>query len=375
MRVRHLLACVQAVAAPSNLPATGEAQQGQASICSLTRELHIDGKREDFALLQGGRLGPRNLLALTFMTDAQVVLYNDMGKRVATVGRRGSGPGEFRMPVVRGWLADTLWIHDMQLARLTFATSTGSVIRDISLQSLPRMRSEPPDSLVDFLFFSPSGRRLDGAMTGTATMVRRSPGGRATREGVIVAVSADGLTKRLATTEADARWEPALAVPNLYAFASDGSEVVHLRVTDLREAGEQLLVTRVQAPTGDTIFSARLPYRGVPLSKRMLDSILARGVGVDRLHVVPSNRIPSVLAPVANVYAEPNGATWLSLRQSEVRLGVLALNRKGAPFAQFELPPRSRLLAATAENVWLVQEDVDGIQSVDRYKLTCRATR
>ncbi len=93
------------------------------------------------------------------------------------------------------------------------------------------------------------------------------------------------------------------------------------------------------------------------------------------MHVASSNLIPDVLAPVTNVYVEPNGSTWLTMRESETQFGALALNRKGVPFAQFKLPPRSRILAANVTHLWLIQEDEDGIQSVDRYKLTCRESK
>lgn len=91
-------------------------RQPRMAIPTLTAEVRIDGKREDFAVLNGGQLGPKGMLALTFRQDAQVRLYDMQGKRVAVVGKRGSGPGEFRTPQAQGWLADTLWIYDVTLS-------------------------------------------------------------------------------------------------------------------------------------------------------------------------------------------------------------------------------------------------------------------
>lgn len=79
------------VAVMTTASTTFAVQQPPIAVATLTAEVRIDGKREDFAVLNGGNVGPIGLLALTFRQDAQIRLYDMKGKRVAVVGKRGSG--------------------------------------------------------------------------------------------------------------------------------------------------------------------------------------------------------------------------------------------------------------------------------------------
>lgn len=341
---------------------------------TLVQELRIDGKREDFAVLNGGRLGPLDMLALTFRQDAQVRIYDRAGRRTATVGRRGSGPGEFLTPQAQGWVGDTVWIYDVSLKRLTFATARGSPIRSVLVSAGPRLTLSPADSLSEITNWFPTGRRGDGGMLGTATIVRRSLTSRPVMERAVVSVTPSGAVNRVTSAEPDPRWETAFAFAGVSAIATDGSEAVRVDVSDLRVSGATMRVTRLTS-NGDTVFSKRIPYRGVPIPRRYVDSVLTRGLGVDREHTVPSSRIPSVFAPVYSVFVEPMGSTYITMRDAENSFVVLVLNRLGAPIAHWPMPHKADLLTASPTHVWLREADVDGIQSVVRYKMMCDGKR
>ncbi|MCC6243104.1 MAG: hypothetical protein IT353_09700 [Gemmatimonadaceae bacterium] len=175
------------------------------------------------------------------------------------------------------------------------------------------------------------------------------------------------------TAEIDTRWDPEFVFPSFSTISNDGSEIVRVSVTDLKEAGEFFNVRRISAK-GDTIFSTRIPYKGVPMPRAFIDSVLARGLGVDRDRTTPATRIPSVFPPVTGVYVEPNqGHTWITLRETATTFGVMVLNRSGLPVTTFKLPQKADLMAANATHLWLREKDADDIQSVTRYRLTCAA--
>lgn len=57
--------------------------------------------------------------------------FDDHGTWLGTIGREGDGPGEFRRPTAMGWLADTLWVADRGLGRLSLFDRSGGFLRSV----------------------------------------------------------------------------------------------------------------------------------------------------------------------------------------------------------------------------------------------------
>lgn len=238
------------------------------------------------------------------------------------------------------------------------------------MASLAPLKLTPQNASVEIRGWYPRGRGPDGSVTGSGTLVRRAAAGRSASEIVVLAVAPNGSAKRLASAEPDPRWEMELSYSTLWMTSHDGSEIVHIDVSDLKESGEYINVLRL-TNKGDTVFSVRLPYRGIAMSRRYVDSLLVRGIGVDRARSAASNRIPSVFAPAIGLYVEPKGLTWITMREAGNAASVTMLNRRGVPIGRWKLPPKSDLLAATETHVWLREADADDVQSVARYKISC----
>jgi hypothetical protein len=63
--------------------------------------------------------GPHNLLFIAQPMSATVLVFRRDGTLRQSLGREGSGPGEFRRPVALGWKADRLWVWDASLGRFS----------------------------------------------------------------------------------------------------------------------------------------------------------------------------------------------------------------------------------------------------------------
>jgi hypothetical protein len=74
----------------------------------LVEELRLDPMAEDFSVVTNIGVGPRGQIAVLLPQDGQVRLFDSTGARLAAIGRRGSGPGEFQFPARVGWVADTM---------------------------------------------------------------------------------------------------------------------------------------------------------------------------------------------------------------------------------------------------------------------------
>lgn len=345
--------------------------QPAAPPVELKREIVLDGVVEDFSEVNGGHVNSRGDIALTLRQDHQVRIYDSTGRRLVAIGRRGSGPGEFQQPQVQGWHADTVWIYDFGLRRHSFFTRTGQLVRTTALETAQRQVRVANDggeaTLVDF---TPSARRENGSLLGIGTLLRSAVGGRQAREVVVASYSKDGVARRLASMEADPRWEQEFAFTNMVVTSPAGDEVLAVSVSDLALNGAHILLSRVSAE-GSVLASTRLPYRGLAYPAARRDSILRRGVGIDGSHNVPSARIPKVLAPVWGALLRDDGVTLLSLQDTPTAVKVMLVDRKGVARGEFRLPTDYQLMAASGQHVWLRTRNADGIASLVRYRLRC----
>lgn len=74
------------------------AQAGGAKL-TLREILRIDGEREDLSALGPMAASDRGVLAIRLPQDGVIRLFRSDGSALATVGRAGAGPGEFRAVV------------------------------------------------------------------------------------------------------------------------------------------------------------------------------------------------------------------------------------------------------------------------------------
>ena len=359
------------VVASASFAAPAAGAQAVLPTARLVKELVIDGRDEDWAVLNGAKVNARGDIAMGFRQDAQVRVYDAKGKRVAVAGRKGSGPGEFRFITVRGWIGETVWIHDLELQRHTFVSREGKVLRSEPMETTRPAPLSSAGRLVSVVGpITPHARRADGAMFAIAQVARA--GSEKQGRSSIVSISPTGSVTFVAAMD-DVRsspWEMQFSPWPVVAFSSDGLAAAQVRVNNMVREGGTYTVTRFAA-NGDTLVSRTFPYRSIPMSARYRDSVLARGVGFDGVKAAPASRIPPVLVPVSGMTLGPDGQAFITLRDTESGHVVRILNVQGTPIAQFPVLPQSYLMAATSTQVWLVQADGDGMQSVVRYGISC----
>src|SRR5690606_8416264 len=110
-RVVAVVAPITVALAPTGLPScTDTAQSMSPPQVTLREDLRLDANAEDFSAVTRVSIGPRGQIAIPLYRDLHVRLYDADGRRIATVGRRGSGPGEFGSLTALGWIRDTLWV-------------------------------------------------------------------------------------------------------------------------------------------------------------------------------------------------------------------------------------------------------------------------
>src|SRR5690242_2066768 len=85
----------------------------------IIEDLRLDGATEDFPAIDRVRIGPHGQIVVWISADQNARIYDSTGRKIASFGRKGGGPGESRVVNAMGFKADTLWMFDNGLKRLT----------------------------------------------------------------------------------------------------------------------------------------------------------------------------------------------------------------------------------------------------------------
>lgn len=166
-----------------------------------------DASRADGALLvtvTGVHLLADGRLAVVSGEDRQVIYFNREGALQRRVGNRGDALGEFQSPRLIATRADSLWIWDAALQRITVVTPTGEVAGTVTV---------PPGH-------SATGVFTDGSFLLGSEWVVPVPGG--------IGLQRDSLVLRAADDRGQLMGDALLTVP--------GDEMVVARTAEFQTA-------------------------------------------------------------------------------------------------------------------------------------------
>ena len=98
-------------------------------------EMRIDGYAADLGPISWLGVGPTGTIAILQTQDHVVRFFDSAGSPVGSVGGDGEGPGEFRTLQRGGWKADTLWVSDFALHRVTLISPEVAFLRTLLVPS------------------------------------------------------------------------------------------------------------------------------------------------------------------------------------------------------------------------------------------------
>jgi hypothetical protein len=362
---------------------------------TLQQEMRIDGHEADLVPIGWLGVARNGTIALTQGQDHAIKFFNASGQPTGSFGREGSGPGEFKAFARRaGWIGDTIWVFDGQLNRLTFVSPERKLAR--TLFPFAAARPKPADStrLPAFPFIFPWAVYPDGTILVDAQPGAKMPAGYDGWLHVLVRVSSNGVIERLIArlpisntytfdyagekgpvrTSIPIPFDPA----PFYEIAPDGSRIATLTTALTGPEANTFRLTML-TPTGSTVFSRQYPFKGVPLPRNAVDSVInarlarAQATEVKRaLEGEVRKRAPSFYPPVSGLFVGSDGRTWIGLRETPEGRPWLVVDGKGEPVANVLAPREVTLRVANATHVWALQRDEFDVQSVIRYRIAPR---
>jgi hypothetical protein len=310
---------------------------------------------------------------------------------LASVGKKGQGPGEFASITRVGWHGDSMWVSDASLRRVSWFTADGTLIRTVAN---PAVSDKPVSGSVTerVLHMTPTYVMSDGALAGNAFLAPRGAATRRISGSAFVRVSETGdvsVIARLSQYTADERFFMSYAglanpipfvVAPTYVVSSDAAYRAHLEPLQTSDAGGTVSITLVRS-TGGAVYHTSFAYRGVPIPKAVRDSAIAAELlgevteGPSNLrqqfHAIAKRKTPHIYPGASFIVLGLDNSVWVGVGPTPDGQKVLMLGQpKGVAVFHVILPKGSTLRQATARHIWVTETDDDGLNSVVRYRVT-----
>lgn len=388
MYLKLLAACSWCcLACGETRPDSSSASVSLAAVRTLevTEDLRIDGMAADLVPVEGLTVAANGTVAIVQNMDHAIRFFNAAGSDLGSLGGRGQGPGEFARIARIGWLADTLWVLDASLQRVTLIRPDRSFDRTFPLRPEPGVPGgpEPILPLLPFALYSDRAFLAVALVDPVrATIVRAN----FDTDALDVLAVFQEHAPNFGLMTIGGQTLSANLIPTIPLFAvSPGGEFFALaRVDDARpvEAASDAArrsdtavgfqVTLINS-IGDTLYHRTIEVAGEAISDGVIDSIMARRTrGMSRADIASYRSrvsIPPFWPPALSMVIGDDGRAWLQLRASESAPTYLVLDKQGLAGGSLVLPANTLLAFADGQSIWCLEKDANDIQSVVRYRV------
>ena len=292
-----------------------------------------------------------------------------------------------------GWVDKTLWVADPGFAQLALIDRGGKVTKSLEYPSWVRPSWADRRKFPVFGGVEPLALYADGSWLVRPSKERSLV---ATPEydntsGYLMRIKENGSVERVVARvpRNDARVDfrfrnapeasaPSYAPLTLWDVSSDGSHVV---VVTTALGGADSATYRVTALSGlgDTLYSRRIPFVPVPMSKQSIDSVrsrFSRSIGrrsAEEVGEAAVKQLPWAYPPVERLIAGCDQTTWIELRSTTAEHTWLVLDATGTPTGTVVFPKAFVLRAAKRDRGWGFDRDSDRVSSLVRYKVVAGA--
>jgi hypothetical protein len=337
--------------------------------------MRIDGMSADLVPIGGLAVGADGTIAISQLLDHRVRFFSVTGDSTGSFGRSGEGPGEFDRITRIGWLADTLWVMDFALGRITLVTPGHRVGRSIPVSNLGISDDTPIGRLAPLALYPDRTLLALAFYPDSATFIRKSleNGTQATLAVLQRTAASRIITVPTGTTTADV-----LPTPPVYAVAPHGAFVAVSRLeydrsqSTVRPGMSAFALTLLRVD-GDTAFNRLVEVVGEPIARNTVDSLIAAKAARLPFELAVAFRrgayVPPYWPPVVGMVVTDEGDVWVQMRDTHQRATIISLNRRGHITGSLNLPANTVLAAASERVLWCLEKDANDVESIVRYRV------
>jgi hypothetical protein len=298
----------------------------------------------------------------------EIRFFDRTGRHEMSVGRKGSGPGEF-LNLFRVWpgRADSVLAYDAGLDRFTMVPAHGGNVRTFHLERTDGLSYLPLGVFSDAAILGLTAQPLSG-VSGTGIWVDSSR--------LLIHGSAGAFLDSIARTRFLQRWSRSsgnrnlvltlpLTVSGQYAVAGQ-----HVCVAD-RDG----LELRCYKRDGQLTQIVRASLPGRPVTQAVIDSFLVartgRPLAEARRTIWQQLPYPKRLPEYMGLQGDSAGNLWLAryLAPGDSAIEWWQFDRAGRLRMRLNVPVSFRLLAVTSYQVYGVDPDSLAVEYVARYTL------
>jgi hypothetical protein len=339
---------------------------------------------EPFSYVRGMRELSNGRLLIADWIEQRVVLADFSAGTVTNVVSEGGGPANVRLPIglVRH-LGDTTMLIDQGNNRVTFLAPDGRVVRSLVEESPGPMGVRGVDARGAFYFAIPSWAEGPNALTDDSVRVVRWMPGSGDRTRVAV-VQATRWRKDRSPSQSPRIPTVGYASQDAWVISSAG-EITVVRANPYRVdivGADGRVRSGPAVPTAARAVTSADKTRFVrEFSAGAAQSGRGEGGGMGRPPAASEAEIARMVTTTefathhppfdaSGVFAAPNGRTWVKrplLPSEPVRYDVFDAN--GRREREIEFRAGRRVAYVGARGIYVVAEDVDGVQTVERYRL------
>jgi hypothetical protein len=353
---------------------------------TLTPELRVGELGGPVDLTEVGRLEVDfdGRIYVSQPRDGRVLRFDPDGTPLEPLGRRGDGPGEFRVPTNMGWTGDTLWVLDSGLRRVTFFQD-GRAVRILRVPDAPLEVEAGPTFPVGFpgegvavLVAQPPPRRIQDASPSSGVLLRSDQNGREFRELARLHVRDRPLLETPAGSSIMLAFQP-FDDSTLLQAAPDGSTVVLVERRAPERSGEGRFQVVKFRSDGGVVYRRWVAFSALPVTEETLQARLELPEGpLAERFPSPATAlralreaifVPRFHPPVTDLAVGRDGTAWVRREDAGAPLvRWMVLNPRGELLAEVKAPAALRILQADGDRVWGVETDDMGVPTVVRFR-------
>ena len=373
IRSRYISAALAVLAHPA-LPA-----QAEPPLRTLLAGFRLSAEEHNLSVIGSVAVGPGGILAINQGQDRQVRLFSVDGKPVATIGRRGGGPGEFQSPRRPFWRGDTLWVGDATLNRLSAFDRNGKFLLAIPLPAAfgPQMVAPDGRRFVQPQFVT---RNADGTIGLVAHLLG---GDRGKSRPWLIVINPDGALKRIGAelpgddcirqvggaSEVVIPYcpralngdSPQLGITVSAVTIMNGGQAARFQVTARRATGEVIYSRDYLVPVRRITAAEVAELREDDPKHPRPPEVLA---------FIRRSPIPDAHPPFVGVKVAPDGSAWF-IRPHAIdgHYEYFGIDPTGTPIGRIRVQTESALVWANRDVAWVVERDGDGLETLVRYRI------
>lgn len=357
------------------LSSQGDAVGQLPAAIPVTRTVLIDGNRHEFGEVSW--VGSNaDQVVVAFLRENHLGVYNRSGDSLATIGRKGSGPGEFLNLGPLGWSGDRFLVSDRTTRRIT---SFGTDWKLADTERWPEVQlpshlarnfpgsprilniqayTGPHGLLAIVLVMPPAATDGRPRAAPRALLVRLSPTGQV--EGLIAEIPGASCWGA-ARSGSGPRFCPTFQ----HATSRYGHGYVVTGPVRDWPSRPMAQVVRIDA-TGDTLFTVEMAVPVVPVPRVVRDSLARQPMPPG---VLTRPTTASEYPPVRSVHYGNDGRIWIGVSSHDPsRALYYVVSPEGRLLGRVETANGFRMHQADERELLGVERDGDDIPSVVSYR-------